>query len=435
MKANYTYNARGELVDIAYENSIARFSYEYDPAGRRISLTDAYGKHDFSYDASGQLTGAKWKEMGLERFGYDGSGNMLYNREYDFHYGPGNRLLGDTCGRLRFSYDDDGNMTEKETPDGVTRYQWDSEGRLIRVARPDGKVITYEYDDLGRQIRKKIGSSVWEWKYLGEDVIEENGPSGRKTYVHGPGIDEPLSVNGRKYFIADGLGSVRKIYGEEGEYRYTAFGKIIGDERGHLNAFAFTGREWDPDASLYYYRARWYDPQIGRFISEDPIRIVDAYSTTYNYAKNNPVALGDPRGLAGVAIDVGAGYATGWRKNDPNAQGNSVGLGIYLGARAEDLYAELGGFQYDSTLKSIGEFAGAKLGAGANLSLYFTDADAFFRGSSNYTNITLLISSITWYKNPCDQSWTGFTVSLAGKGIGFTWLETGTVEGSMAALQ
>lgn len=303
------------------------------------------------------------------------------------------------------------------------------------MARPDGKVITYEYDDLGRKIWKRIGSSVWEWKYFGEDIIEENGPSGRKTFVHGPGIDEPLSMNGRKYFVTDGLGSVRKLFGEEGEYRYTAFGKIEGQERNHLNSVAFTGREWDHDAALYYYRARWYDPQIGRFISEDPIRTVSTYSNIYNYAKNDPVALVDPRGLAGVAIDLGASYATGWHKNDLNAQGNSVGLGVYLGARAEDGYAELGGFQYGSTLESIGEFAGAKVGPGANLSFYFTDADAFFNGSSRYTNITFLISSITWYNDLCDQSWTGFTLSIAGKGIGFTYLETGIVEGSMAALQ
>ena len=315
MKANYTYNARGELTDLAYDNSIARFSYEYDPLGRRSSLTDAYGKHDFSYDPSGQLAAAKWKEMGVERFGYDGSGNMLYNREYDFQYGLGNRLLGDTCGRLRFSYDDDGNIVEKETPDGVTRYRWDSEGRLASLIRPDGKVISYEYDDLGRKIRKRIGSSLWEWKYLGEDVVEENGPSGRKTYVDGPGIDDPLSMNGRKYFVVDGLGSVRKIHGEGGEYRFTAFGKIIGDETSHLNAFAFTGREWDPDAGLYYYRARWYDPQIGRFISEDPIGLAGG-ANQYTYSGNDPTDYIDPSGLSRLpdffSLNLNVAVPTPW---------------------------------------------------------------------------------------------------------------------------
>jgi YD repeat-containing protein len=191
MKASSSYNGRGELVEISYTSQNARFSYEYDALGRRTSLTDSHGRHQFSYDASGQLEAAKWQGMGIERFGYDASGNMLYNRHYDFRYGPGNRLLGDTCERLRFAYDDDGNMTEKETPEGVTRYRWDSEGRLVGVTKPDGMGISYEYDDLGRKVRKRVGSKVWEWKYLGEDIIEENGPSGRRTYAHGPGIDEP----------------------------------------------------------------------------------------------------------------------------------------------------------------------------------------------------------------------------------------------------
>jgi YD repeat-containing protein len=73
--------------------SLSRFQYEYDAVGRRTALTDSYGRHEFAYDEAGQLIAARWQQMGKERFGYDAAGNMLFNREYDFTYGTGNRLL------------------------------------------------------------------------------------------------------------------------------------------------------------------------------------------------------------------------------------------------------------------------------------------------------------------------------------------------------
>ena len=439
MKANSSYNGRGELVEISYTSQNARFSHEYDAIGRRTSLTDSHGRHQFAYDASGQLEAAKWQGMGIERFGYDASGNMLYNRHYDFRYGPGNRLLGDTCERLRFAYDDDGNMTEKKTPEGVTRYRWDSEGRLVGVTKPDGIGISYEYDDLGRKVRKRVGSKVWEWKYLGEDIIEENGPSGRRTYAHGPGIDEPLSMNGRKYFIADALGSIRRIQGEEGEYRYTAFGKIVGEERGHLNTFAFTGREWDPDADLYYYRARWYDAQIGRFISEDPLKVFYSVTNRYHYVRNSPLSLIDPLGLLGVGLDLGGAYSTGWGgdvdTNSPISQGGSAGTGAYLGFKGDSGYAEIGGFTYQSQMTNSGKTPGAAIGAGLNLTIYLTDADRFFEGEMKYTKYVLGPFSYSFYEDLHTGQLIGIGGGLLGKGFGWVINEEGFALGWMRCLQ
>jgi RHS repeat-associated protein len=430
MKANYTYNARGELIDLAYDTPSIRFSYEYDANGRRTSLTDGYGKHEFSYDSSGQLRAAKWKGMGVERFGYDGSGNMLYNREYDFDYGPGNRLLGDTCGRLRFAYDDDGNMIEKETPEGVTRYQWDSEGRLVRVTRPTGGIITYEYDDLGRKVKKSIGSSTWEWKYLGEDVIEENGPSGRRTYAHGPGIDEPLSMNGRKYFIADGLGSVRKIYGEEGEYRYAAYGTIVSQERDHLNTFSFTGREWDPDAGLYYYRARWYDPEIDRFISEDPIGFAGGLNS-YIYSRNDPINWTDPYGFialyGGIGAGVGAGKNLNPKDGDPltyfSVSGTRYIGSTRCGGGEEGLLFSAGAGRIVGLALGMGPFAGVNFGNVEDLS-----------GRSSAVGVVYgpvsLEMTFDLANNP-----TGFNFGFLNRGLGLGVYaqEVGSVKGAISS--
>ncbi len=120
-------------------------------------------------------------------------------------------------------------------------------------------------------------------------------------YVHGPGIDEPLGVkhgNGsRWYYHSDGLGSVlaaTDVAGVVSDTRkYDAFGNLqVGEDE---DGYAYTGREWDPETGLYYYRARYYDPKIGRFISEDPLRYIDG-PNLYQYVGGNPVVRIDPGG-------------------------------------------------------------------------------------------------------------------------------------------
>jgi len=256
--------------------------------------------------------------MGKEHFGYDAAGNMLFNREYDFTYGAANRLLSYACDNVRFVYDDDGNIVTKTTPEGVTQYRWDSESQLIGITKPDGTVIAYQYDELGRRVQKaRTGSTSdasWRWSYLGEDICRETSPLGTSTYVHGPGVDEPLSVSWQSlyghgqttsgYYVPDGLGSLTRIVDGSGtvlnQYRYTAFGKMKQVQESFPNFYTYTGREWDADAGLYYYRARWYDPAIGRFMSEDPIGFAGGDANLFRYVLNGPINGVDPSGLAEI---------------------------------------------------------------------------------------------------------------------------------------
>jgi RHS repeat-associated protein len=115
-------------------------------------------------------------------------------------------------------------------------------------------------------------------------------------------VDEPLAMRRGgyvAYYQADGLGSVTSLSGSTGQpvatYVYDSFGNTTPTE-GIFNPYRYTGREQDPETGLYYYRARYYDPTTGRFISEDPIRFkggVDFYA----YVRNNPISLADPLGL------------------------------------------------------------------------------------------------------------------------------------------
>ncbi len=104
------------------------------------------------------------------------------------------------------------------------------------------------------------------------------------------------------WYIADHLLSVRQIVKTNGdildEITYDSFGNILSETNPAAgDRFKFTGREYDDLVDLYYYRARWYDPQLGKFLSEDPLGVVHPDSNKYRYIKNDPVNKTDPSGL------------------------------------------------------------------------------------------------------------------------------------------
>ncbi len=103
------------------------------------------------------------------------------------------------------------------------------------------------------------------------------------------------------YYHADGLGSVVALTDANGKtvesYAYSPFGELKRKGDKVKNTYTFTGREWDKEVKLYYYRARYYDPKTGRFISKDPIGFAGGDANLYGYVGENPVNFKDPLGL------------------------------------------------------------------------------------------------------------------------------------------
>lgn len=162
--------------------------------------------------------------------------------------------------------------------------------------------------------------------YDNEDILLELDGSNNITarYTHGPGIDEPLILEkgGASFFYhADGLGSITEITNNSGSvvqaYTYSSFGKIESQlDPTFIQPYTFTGREFDPETGLYFYRARTYDPVTGRFLQIDQHPGFASLPQTLNkypYVINRPVTLTDPNGkVIGVIVGTVIVGVTGY---------------------------------------------------------------------------------------------------------------------------
>ena len=238
------------------------------------------------------------------------------------------------------------------------------------------KEVTYTYDALGRRIEKTIInhednqlSYTKRFAYDGNEILFElnSENSITKTYTHSTlRTDDPLAVDkaGETLdFIKDGLGSITDITNDEGfkvqHYEYSAYGelKAITDASGvdiSQNPildphFTYTGREFDTESGLYYYRARYYDSKIGRFLQVDPDsgKMINpiTHINKHAYVGNNPINLIDPSGMkflgsSGLHIGIGmiaasplaGGYSKLYKKDPKLAIRALVYVGIIGGS-------------------------------------------------------------------------------------------------------
>ena len=187
-------------------------------------------------------------------------------------------------------------------------YSWDQKNRLVGVLNAPGGDVTYTYDAFGRRVTKAIdGTTTRKYLYDGGDIVEEQDGSDNLVarYIRTMNIDEPLarvdSSGDEVYYLRDILGSVIALVNSSGDvvtrYNYSPFGDtdVIGVDVDQ--PFRFTGREWDAETGMYSYRLRTYAPDMGRFISEDPLRFGAGDVNFYRYVGNNPANFIDPMGL------------------------------------------------------------------------------------------------------------------------------------------
>ena len=311
---NYTYDVRSRPIQIVTAKNggdLLNLSYIYDATGNILQIEDTPNgqlkeQQDYTYDPLHRLTTAVGGPQGdfySLSYVYDSTGNRIQLNNTVYTYNEMNELLtqeGNT--NCIYTYDEYGNCTTKTDGGTIWEYYYDDETRLLSVKENGQVTEQYVYDGDGKRI-KKIGSdSVRIYIYSGLKVLYEMNTATQMdaVYIHGPAGRIAKKVNDiTEYYHTDHLGSTRLTTSENGvivtEVQYKPFGEQVNATE---EQYTFTGKELD-DTGFYYYGARYYDPETGRFLTRDPLQGERGAPQTLNryvYCLNNPLKYIDPAG-------------------------------------------------------------------------------------------------------------------------------------------
>ena len=337
---DYGYDGMNRLASLTHNNGtadVAFYRFAYNADSRITQITDIDGVTDYSYDNRDQLTASDRSDTNNpdESYSYDANGNRVSSSIHGEGYktGDGNRLLSD--GTFNYEYDNEGNLIRRTAiATGVVReLEWDYRNRLVAVIDKDAagnetQRVEYTYDVFDRRIAKAVDSNpqdavnavVTHFVYDGEDVhlefVDSDGAAGANEavldirYLHGPGVDRVLAqedaASNVLWHLTDHLGTVRDLADSSGNLAnhitYDSFGNVVSETDTDFDTrYQFTGREFDSETGLYYYRARYYDGTQGQFLSKDPIGFRGGDPNLYRYVFNSPINASDPRGEAAIA--------------------------------------------------------------------------------------------------------------------------------------
>jgi RHS repeat-associated protein len=314
---NYDYDGLNRAYKVRENNAASGVgvlaTYTIDPLSRRQSITRGNGTGtSFGYDLASRLTGLGQDPAGTAQdltltLGYTLASQLQTRQSSNalYDWAPtvgGKTYTSDALNRYSsvsgtaFTYDGRGNLTS----DGTRTLTYDVENHLLSVT--GGAGLTLSYDPLGRLKDSTSAGVTTQYLYEGDLLVAEyNGSTLLRRYAHGPGIDEPLvwyegpTLTDRRWLHADERGSI--IASSDGTgaatpYTYGAYGEPTAWTGPR---FRFTGQIMLPEAQLYHYKARVYDPVLGRFLQTDPVGDKDDLDL-YAYVGNDPIGAVDPTG-------------------------------------------------------------------------------------------------------------------------------------------
>jgi RHS repeat-associated protein len=308
---NYTFDNANRFTQVA--QGATTLSFGYDAASRRTSVTLPNAiVGTFSFDNANELTGITYTkgstQVGTLIYGYDAAGRRTSvggtlagfvppTYAATMQYDGTNRLT--KYGGTSLSYDANGNLTGF----GTSTYTWNARNQLTATSAGSA---TFAYDALGRRVSATVSGSTTPYLYDGLNPVTMSG----NLLLASGNLDEIYAQVGSSSttsFLRDGVNSTAALTSStasiSANYYYSPYGDSakIGAATTILQ---FTGRENDGSTGLYYYRARYYSPQLGRFISEDPIGLA-AGTNFYAYASGNPISHTDPLGLFDISFGGG----------------------------------------------------------------------------------------------------------------------------------
>ncbi|HET7437334.1 MAG TPA: PKD domain-containing protein [Thermoanaerobaculia bacterium] len=331
MTTALTFDPRHRLTDVAINTPQDAMAYHYElaPAGNRLSVAETSGrKVQYAYDDLDRLTAESISGdpvaslNGTISYSFDAVSNRLSRTStisavpsQTFGYDANDRVTGT-------EYDANGNTIAS----GSNRYQYDFEDHLIDV----NGTAQFLYDGDGNRVgRSEVGVTTYflidSLNPTGQPQVVEEIAGGRVTTVYSYGLQrisqrriDDQGANAISYYAYDGQSGVRALTGATGAisdtWRYDAFGNLLAATGSTQNEMLYGGEQYDPASSLYYQRARFYDPSLGRFQTMDTFEgsLQDPRSLhKYDYAFANPATYHDPTGHFASLMDVESALAIG----------------------------------------------------------------------------------------------------------------------------
>jgi RHS repeat-associated protein len=315
------YDPLGRLIDQAARSGageeLVHRVYRRESTGAVRAIEDSHwGGAEFSYDPTDHLRQALRPLGASEQFEYDPAGNLTHVRragprpaDVDIPHRPGNRI--ERAADATYQYDAQGRVVRMtrgggERPAEVWEYVWNAHDQLRSVTRPDGERWEYKYDPFGRRVEKlgpgRRTAFVWDHEVVIHTI---DGPEDVTSWVTDPRKFTPYAkVRNGKVFsvVADHLGTPRELIGPDGAVAWRAsllaWGEVDREELTDPDAdcpIRFQGQWHDAETGLHYNWHRYYDPRVGAYLCQDPIRLAGGLNP-YQYTVN-PVNGIDPFGL------------------------------------------------------------------------------------------------------------------------------------------
>jgi RHS repeat-associated protein len=332
-RLKYLENRKGNTV-------LGSYNYTLDKVGNRKKVVENTGRSvEYIYDDLYRLLAEKITDAvngnRVDDYTYDKVGNRKTKIEIvngvtkvtEYAYDANDRLQNEKVNQqfvASYTYDNNGNTLTKTENGVTTEYTWDYENRLIaaKVRGAGGAVqqqMQYRYNDRGIRVAATVDGV--ETRYLVDEVqpyaqvLKEYSPNGAVLveYVYGNDLIAQKQGNSRTYYHVDGLGSTRVLTDTTGNvastYNYEAFGELLNSTGSVDNKYLFAGEQYDPNLDDYYLRARYYDPETGRFTRKDDFEgsLDNPVSLhKYLYANDNPVIFTDPTGFFSLSESAAA---------------------------------------------------------------------------------------------------------------------------------
>jgi RHS repeat-associated protein len=347
------YDSRERLTQLQTKNVagdiISGYQYTLDGVGNRTKVIESSGRTvDYTYDVLNRLTQEAIVDPSLGNrttsYTFDLVGNRLSRNDSVagqtlYSYDANNRLTQTTLGSVttQFTYDSNGSLKQRTNGNSTTVYDWvnDGENRLMGVTTTQGgqtHQAQYVYDANGTRVASIIDGTRTNYLVSGSlpQVLMEYDDNGiiLKDYSYGLGLIRTRTDGteaSATYYHQDGLGSTRILTNATGtvtdRYSYDAYGVKLSHAGTSTESHLFAGEQRDSATGLDYLRARYYDADLGRFISKDPFSgfITDPMSLhDYQYAHANPINNTDPTGyftlseFASSAAIAGILSSLGW---------------------------------------------------------------------------------------------------------------------------